>query len=141
MPDLPDSTPPPLPPAEKSSVDDWERFEGLPHNLPDPLSHGRPAGFPASRPLPVRHRTGEAHRPARPRSLDGVGASGRSRRAGIPEGYFRSIMREKQVSSLSKSVEKLCGYAGGAAVGIAEVSHELERELNQWQRKHPHGSR
>ncbi len=55
------------------------------------------------------------------------------------EGYLQSVMREKDVSSLPRKVEKLCELAAGTAAGLQVVSLDLERGLAGWRRKH--GSR
>jgi hypothetical protein len=141
MPDLSDSTPSSPLPAANSTVTDWERYEGFRQTF---LIH-----FPTEDQEAFQHLAHYLFDTAleKPTARPVLGPwTAWELRAGLAEmrfleGYFCSIMREKEVSSLPKSVEKLCSYAAGAAAGIAEVSLTLEQELNRWQRKHPHGSR
>jgi hypothetical protein len=136
MPELSDSTPPPLSPAASPTVTDWEKYEGfratflIHFPLEDQEAFQHLARYlydtvlekPTAKPLLGPWTAWElAAALAEMRFL---------------EGYLRSVWQEKQVSSLPRSVEKLCTIAAGAVAGIAEVSRDLERGLEQWRRKH-----
>jgi hypothetical protein len=135
-PPLPPSLPPP---ATSSPIADWERHEGFRTTF---LIH-----FPTEDQEAFQHVAHFLHdaileRPAE-HPLPGPWTAWELVAAlaeiHFLEGYLKSVMQEKEVSSLPRKVEKLCELAAGAAAGLQEVSMDLERGLAEWRRKH--GSR
>lgn len=138
----PEPLTPPPPPVSPAASNDWERFEGFRQTF---LIHFRNQDQETFQRLAHFLFDAILERPLTDEALPGPW-TGWELRAALAEmrfleDYLRSVWKEKEVSSLPRAVEKLCGIAAGALAGLTEVSRELERELNQWQRKHPHGSR
>jgi hypothetical protein len=133
MPDLSDSNPPPSPTDIRAN---WERFEGFrttflihfPLEVQEAFHHVARFAYDAILEKPDPHPL-----PGPWTAWELVAALSEIH---FLEGYLRSVWQEKEVSSLPPKVERLCGLAAGAASGLADVSHDLEKGLAEWRRKH-----
>jgi hypothetical protein len=139
MPDLPDSTPPPVLPPPSATVAAWERHEGFRTTflIHFPLEHQealqRVAQLLFDTALEKRPSDDWPQLPGPWTEWELVVALAEMR---ILEGFLRSVFDEQTVSSLPAHVEKLCSIAAGASLALAEVSRTLEGDLTAWRRKH-----
>jgi hypothetical protein len=139
MPDLPDSTPPPVLPPPSATVASWERREGFRTTflIHFPLEHQealqRVAQFLFDAALEKQPGDDWPQLPGPWTEWELLAALAEMR---ILEGFLRAVFDEKAASSLPAHVEELCSVAAGASLALAEVSRNLERELGEWRRRH-----
>lgn len=139
MPDLPDSTPPAVLSPPSGTVANWERYEGFRTTflIHFPLEHQEALQRVAQLLFDValEKRPGPDW-PQLPGPWTKWELTAALVELRILEGFLRAVFDEQTVSSLPPHVEKLCGIAAGASLGLAEVSRNMQRELDEWQRKH-----
>jgi hypothetical protein len=140
MPELRDSTPPPVPPpATSTTVNEWEKYEGFRFTFLLHFTLEEQAALQKVAQL-LFDAVLEKPRPVDLPEEDGpwtrwevATALGEMR---YLEGYLGSIWDEHRVSSLPEHVEELSKFAGGISAELAEVSRHLEEGLHQWVRRH-----